>query len=154
MGIAHPTLRVLYVTASSGSNQIVALSYTAAGVLSTLGTAQTTGSGGDTGPGTYGCAVDPTGTFVYAVSYNDPAVNIFPIDGTGAFIADAGTSVVGYTGSRSVFVDPSGRYLYVGGDNSFLTGFAITPGTGALTQLTPNTTSPSFGYADPVTVVP
>jgi 6-phosphogluconolactonase (cycloisomerase 2 family) len=153
MGALHPTLRMLYVAGGPYTSELDTLSYDANGVLSKVGPTLGTGVDGGANPSTFGLTVNPGGTFLYAVNYGGATgINIYALDGAG--LPTAAGTLAGYSNARAVSVDPGGGYLFIGGDQGYLSTYAITPGTGALTLLTPNTPSPSSGYSDPTIVIP
>jgi 6-phosphogluconolactonase (cycloisomerase 2 family) len=151
LGTVHPTLRTIYVSAYSTSTKTTALAYDVHGILSPAGTPQVTGSNGNTNPLGFGLAVDPAGTHLYAVSYEDDAINIYAIDQTTGAITSVGTGA-GPGELRGVSVDPSGKFLFAAGDIGQVLSYAISGDT--LTQVVPATTGPSDGYALPVIVSP
>ncbi len=106
LGTAHPTLRAIYLSSYASSTKTTALAYDVHGVLSPAGTPQVTGSNGNTNPLGFGLAVDPAGTHLYAVSYEDVAINIYSIDQTTGAITSVGTGT-GPGELRGVSVDPS-----------------------------------------------
>jgi 6-phosphogluconolactonase (cycloisomerase 2 family) len=151
LGAAHPTLRTIYVSGYSTSTKVAAIAYDTNGILSAVGTPQTTGSGGNTNPLTFSVAVDPSGTHLYAVNYEDTAINVYTIDqATGALTA-AGNGVFAPTELRAVSVDPSGAYLFVSGDDGLIASYAISGNT--LTEIG-TAANPGGGYTLPVIVSP
>ncbi|HEX7125899.1 MAG TPA: beta-propeller fold lactonase family protein [Thermodesulfobacteriota bacterium] len=85
-------------------------------------------------------AVDPSGAFVYVANINSGDVSAYAIDSTSGALAEvagspflaSGSRNTG-SGARSVTIDPSGRFAYVG-DSSARAIFAyrIGPGGGLL----------------------
>jgi 6-phosphogluconolactonase (cycloisomerase 2 family) len=110
------------------------------GVLS-LCTPFEKGNGGD--PQSTGTAIDPFGRFLYASNGSSTAAGITaysvgPSD--GALTVVDGGPFAAPAGSLALTADPSGRFVYavngLGGlDGGLMSGFAVNPGTGALSPI-------------------
>lgn len=93
----------------------------------------------------FGIAIDPFGRFLYAGhSSGTSSLDAFSINsaaGTLTSVPGSPTEIVGSpwntgTNPNRVLVDPSGKFIYTANyGNSTISGFSITPGTGALLPL-------------------
>jgi 6-phosphogluconolactonase len=85
--------------------------------------------------------VDPTNHFVYVTNFADNTVSAFTLNtATGQVGVVPGSPFLAGVGPAAAAVDPSGTFLYVANQGSStvagsISGFKITPGTGALTPV-------------------
>src|SRR5262249_20496636 len=81
-----------------------------------------------------------TPKFVYVVSSNDDTALRYTIDATIGALTLIAASPLDYPYPGSVALDPRGKFAYVasegtGGPHGALSGYTITPATGALTRI-------------------
>jgi DNA-binding beta-propeller fold protein YncE len=133
--VVDPTGKYAYV-ANRGSNNVSA--YTISAIDGTL--TEVTNSPFATGGGPRAIAMDAAGKYVYVANENDSTVSAFTIDATnnkGALSPVLSKPTVSTGGGpRSIVVDPSGKFVYVGNvqtDN--VSGFTINAATGELTEI-------------------
>ena len=90
-------------------------------------------------------AVNPSGTFLYTSNRQNLTVNAFAITPSGGLTPEGSQTLS--TSPSGLVVDPSGNFVYVatGSQTAGIAVFAITPGTGALTPITPTNTFPVTG---------
>jgi 6-phosphogluconolactonase len=111
-------------------------------------------------------AVHPTGKFVYAALFNSDGVAGFSVDSATGVLSTIGGSPFAseplqFTQPNSVFIHPSGKFLYVLNLlDGTVTAFTIDPTSGALTVISgsPFSTPPgqfgSVGVQGPIVVDP
>src|SRR3954470_7537984 len=89
--VRHPSLPVLYAANETGSGAVTALSFSASGALSVLGSAETGGA--------HPChlAVTPDGEFLLCANYTGGSLAVFSLTSSGAL------------GSRTALVRHSGN---------------------------------------------
>jgi 6-phosphogluconolactonase len=90
------------------------------------------------GTGPTAIAVDPTGTFVYAVSAGSSfAIWCFTIDPTnGQLVAVTNSPFSLAAGALFALMDPSGNYFYIGTQSeNGIAGYTYNPSTGAPTAI-------------------
>src|SRR5271156_1892392 len=164
-----PTLALYTETNATTGNEVLAYSRGSNGSLTSIGSYSTGGVG--TGIPTYSgalpfpiggatgaVALNPTGTFLYAVDAGTDDVAAFSVatDGTLTFVGNYPT---GGTSPASITIDSTGTYLYVlntgtlpdtaNGVAGGITGFTIGS-TGALTAISGSTQPLSTGsYVSP-----
>ncbi|MCC6198423.1 MAG: beta-propeller fold lactonase family protein [Burkholderiales bacterium] len=143
----HPSQRLIYFSTAAGTQGFLC-AYRYDPVALTLTPAP--GSPFATGGAPVDSfAIDPSGTFLYAVSINNNAVAAFAIDAaTGALTRLAGSPYPTAANPSSVAVDPTGRFVYVATSAfktfaSTISAYAIDAATGALAPL------PGSPYAVP-----
>jgi 6-phosphogluconolactonase len=134
---AYPTGGFVYIT-DFYQNTVTAYSYTAAGVLTEVGTPLAVGTQPES------VAVDPTGRFLYVANTGNGTVagsvtacSINASTGALTLIGTIATAGTGLTSSTiAVQVDPSGQFVYTAnGDDATVSAFKINQATGALTAI-------------------
>jgi 6-phosphogluconolactonase (cycloisomerase 2 family) len=153
--VAHPSGKFLYVT---GHGLWDLYEYTisvftidpATGAL-TRAAGSSSGTGAPSGP--HSAAVHPLGKFIY-VADGGNHVSAFTIDtATGALTVMAGSPFEVEYNTRSVAVDPSGKFAYVTmslyPDSNGISAFTIDPSSGALTEVAG---SPFAALDDPMSI--
>jgi len=92
-----------------------------------------------------GLGIDPTGSFVYVADSSANTVSGFTVGGGGS-LTSIGAAVGTGTGPTEALVHPSLDILYVSNDGSSdISIYDITPGTGALTEISPGSPATSGG---------
>ena len=88
-------------------------------------------------PTPWGIAVDPSGSFAYAVSFLGNTVSAYQIDSTtGALKVVSGSPYNTGTTPEGITVDHTGKFVFVANTGSgSVSVYSITPGTGALTAI-------------------
>ncbi len=156
-------------TNATSGNKVMAYSRSANGSLTAIGSYSTGGSG--TGIPTYqgalpfpiggatgAVALNPAGTFLYAVDAGTDDVAAFSVASDGS-LTSIGTYPTGGTSPGSITIDATGKYLYVlntgtlpgsaAGAPGGITGFTIGA-SGALTPIAGSTQPLSVSsYVDP-----
>jgi 6-phosphogluconolactonase (cycloisomerase 2 family) len=110
----------LYVIASDQTLQVYGVDYVSGGHLAHLTTASLAGPPA-------GVAAEPTGRFVYAA--DSLGVKAFSVDKSGSLTAITLSSAISLSNISGIFVEPSGKFLYV---------LTSTTGTGAVLVFTIN----------------
>src|SRR5271157_555660 len=153
--LVHPSGKYLYVIDGSSGVLVYDINPVTGALIATGASAQA-GSGNAADKG----VIDPTGSLLYVVNFNDNAVYGFTISQTDGSLSSVNLNV-GYVvgmGPTDVLIDHTSTYLYViNGTDADISGFTITPLTGVLAAndaATPPYTSgslnfPTFGTIDP-----
>ncbi|MBK7469663.1 MAG: beta-propeller fold lactonase family protein [Betaproteobacteria bacterium] len=142
----HPNQRFIYSTTDAGAFGNVCgfvLNHDAKTLTAIPGSPVRAGGG------TRAPVIDPSGTFLYAVNFDDNTLVGFAIDpATGALSALPGSPYPTGPSPLAAAMDPTGHFVYVVNSNintvaGSISGFAIDQDTGALTSL------PGSPYATP-----
>ena len=120
-----PTGRFLYV-ANNGDNTVQQYTINQlTGIVTSIGTIAA-------GGGTWNVVVDPTGRYVYSV--NTGSVSQYSINQSTGALSSLGADVtVGVGTGTAIAVDPTGRFLYVGGNSAAVVLLTINQSNGTLT---------------------
>jgi len=135
-----PSGNFLYVTAASqlaGQPGYIEVFSVASGALTFVPPAVQPGSS------PYGLAIDPSGAHLYTANFGDNTISEFTINSDGTLTELSGSPMgESYTGPVSLFIDNSGKYLYVANQQSSgnIAGYQIGS-DGGLTLLTTSTNS-------------
>jgi DNA-binding beta-propeller fold protein YncE len=106
---SDPTGRFVYITNIADGNILQYTIQQSNGALTSIGT---TGAGSEVSGG---IAVDPTGRFVYQLiqeAFGNSYINHFSINQTTGALTGIGSISAGYA-PTSLFIEPTGRFLYV-----------------------------------------
>ena len=145
--VVDPSARFLYAANIQSDSVSVYSINPVSGALT-----QIAGSPFATGDGPYEITIDPSGRYAYVVTINDDSITGYSIDpSSGALTELASSPIAGGNAPISLDVDPSGRFLYTANasltSNSYwVSGYAIDPNTGALTELTGSPYDTVTGY--------
>lgn len=118
--VVDVTSSYAYTADSGGGVSIFGLSPSSGGVTALGQATPTPASGPDS------IAIDPTGGFIYTVSYGAQSETSYSI-GAGALAQSGTTASVGYY-PQVVVVDPTGRFLYVGNYDGTISSFQVASG--------------------------
>jgi 6-phosphogluconolactonase len=131
---AEPTGRFLYSLNSVDGGEATSYAISPTGTLTMSPDAPTAGPG----PNSFGVAIDPSGRFAYVSSqFGQDMLRLF-IDPTSGAISRVGPAG-GFDGvsvpvARTLSVDPSGKFLYVPGEDvNTISTYRINPTSGAIT---------------------
>ncbi|MCC7041907.1 MAG: beta-propeller fold lactonase family protein, partial [Burkholderiales bacterium] len=135
----HPSQRLIYIATSGGPQGFIcAFRFDPVALTLTPAPGSPFATGGEP---VRSFAIDPSGTFLYAVGNDNSAAVAFTIDPTtGALTKLAGSPYPTAANPMSLAVDPSGRFVYVATSAnktfaSTISAYAIDAATGALTPL-------------------
>jgi 6-phosphogluconolactonase len=98
------------------------------------------GSPFTTGSDPFAVTLNPAGTFAYVAANGAAQIDAYSVDKTTGGLAPIAGSPFsgGYASLGSLFVDPTGRFLYEGSglNSNSISAFSIDSGTGVLTPIT------------------
>src|SRR5579863_3332636 len=109
-----PSGNVLYVTVAGSPGFVEAFNNPSSGNPSPVN-----GSPFTAGTNPYGLAIDSGGTHLYTANFNDSSISAYTIAGDGSLALIQGFPLgETYAGPLALFIDRSGKYLYVANEGS------------------------------------
>lgn len=136
--VITPVAEYLYV-AQQGDGTLASFKVdTSSGALTSLGTPITVG----TAPSALLSPLTTGATFLYVANSGSSNIYGFKVNDDGSFVPAAGSPIGTGTGPVAMLSDPKARYLFaLDNVSSQISGYRINAVTGALTPLSPSTTS-------------